>query len=61
MCQIVAYVAEYASAEHGDCCVPIVEEDCMCKFIKRCCENEEEGWRHDEAVFVHWKIVMDAV
>ena len=59
--QIIANVAKYPSTKHGYCCVPVVEKHCMRELVEWCCQGDEESWRHDEAVFVHWKVVVDAV
>ena len=61
MGQVVADVAKDSSTEHGYCSVPIVEEHCMRELVERCCESNEEGRWHNEAVLVHWEIMVDAV
>ena len=59
--EIVANVAEEATAEDGGSNVPIPRENSMCKLIEGSREEEEEGRGHDEAIPVHRKIVMNAV
>ena len=61
MGQVVADVSEDSTAEDGDCCVPVVEEDGVGEFVERCCKGDEEGWGHDEAVAVHGEVVVDAM
>lgn len=33
----------------------------MCELVERCCKGDEEGWGHNEAILVHWKVVVDPV
>ena len=33
----------------------------MGELVKRCCKGDEKGGWHNEAVFVHWEVVVDAV
>ena len=61
MGQVVAHVAEDATAVDGDGGVPVVEEDGVCELVEGGGEDDKEGGRHDEAVPVHRKIVVDAV
>ena len=61
MGQIVANIAEYPSAEDCYCSVPIVEENGVGEFVESCCEGDEKGRWHDEAVSVHGEVVVDAV
>ena len=50
---VIADVAEYATAEDGGRGVPVIPEDSVCEFVEGNGEHDEEGGRHDEAVFVH--------
>jgi hypothetical protein len=61
MGEIVANIAKYAATEDGCCGVPIVEEDCVCEFPEGCCESNEECRWHNESIFVHWKVMMNAM
>ena len=61
MGQVIADVAKDPSTEHSDCCVPVVEEHCMRELVKRCRKSDEEGGRHDKAILVHWKVMVDAM
>ena len=61
MGQVIADVSKDPSTEHSYCCVPIVEEHCMCELVERCCKGDEEGGGHNEAILVHWKVVVDPV
>lgn len=61
MSHVIANIAKDATAEYGGCSVPVVKEDCMCKFPERCRKNQEERWRHDQSKLVHREIVMHSV
>ena len=61
MRQVVADVAEDATAVDGRRGVPVVEEDGMGELPERCSEDEEECRWHDESETVHGEIVVDAV
>ena len=47
VCEVIANVAKYTSAERRCRCVPIIEEDCVGKLVEWGCEGQKEGWRHD--------------
>lgn len=59
--QVIADVAKNSATKYSYCSVPIVEENCMCELVERCCESNKEGRWHNEPVFVHWEIMVDAV
>lgn len=59
--QVIADVAKDPSTEYSYCCVPIVEEHCMRELVERCRKGNEESRRHNEAVLVHRKVMVDAV
>lgn len=61
MGQIVTDVAENSSTEYSYGCVPIIEEYRMGELVKRGCEDDEESGWHDQAVFVHGKVVVYAM
>lgn len=61
MGQVIADVAKDAPTKHCYRGIPIVEEYCMRELVEGCCKGDEEGWRHDEAISVHRKVVMYAV
>ena len=61
MGQVVAYVAKDPSTKYSYCSVPIVEEHGMCELVERCGKSDEKGRGHNEAVFVHWEVVVDSV
>ena len=58
---VVADVAEYTTAEDGDGGVPVIPEDGVCELVEGGGKGDEEGGRHDESVFVHGEVVVDAV
>lgn len=61
MSQVVANVAENATAEHLHCCEPVVEEDSMSQLPERECKDDKQcGW-HNQSVLVHRKVVVDTV
>ena len=53
MREIVADIAEDATAVDCNGCVPVIEEDEVSKVPERGGEDEEECGRHDESVAVH--------
>ena len=53
MRQIVADVSEDTTTIRRHSRVPIVEEYCMSQFPEGRCEDDEEGWWHDQAVAIH--------
>ena len=59
--QVVADVPEDATGEDLDSGKFIVGEDDVGQFVKGDCENEEESGWHNQPIFVHGKVVMDAV
>ena len=61
MGKVIADVAKYASAENGCGGIPVVEKHCVGELVERGCECDEERWRHNKAVLVHRKVVVDAV
>lgn len=61
MCHVVACVAKDASTISCQSCIPIPKYNGVCKFPERCSKCDEEGRRHDQSVFVHRKVMMDAV
>ena len=58
---IIANIAENTTAEDGDRGIPVIEENRVGELVEWGGEGEEEGWRHDETVFVHGEVVVDAV
>ena len=61
MGQVIADVAKDSSTEHSYCCIPVIEKHCVCELVEGCCKCDEEGGGQNEAVLVHWKVMMDAV
>ena len=61
MCLVIANVSKDPSAEDRCCSVPIVPEYRMCKLMKWHGKDNKERWWHDETIFVHWKVVVDAM
>lgn len=59
--QVIANVAKNATAV--DCCrgIPVVGENGMSEVPKGSRKQQKHGWRHDQSVFVHGQIVVDAV
>lgn len=33
----------------------------MCELIERCCKRDKEDRRHNEAILIHWKVVVDTM
>jgi len=61
MRQVVADVAGYAPTEHSNRDIPVIGEYGFCEFPEWYCKRKEEGGWHNEAHFVHWEIVVDAM
>lgn len=59
--QVVAHIAEDAAAVNGGADVPVQPEDGMGQFPEGCSEDDEQCWRHHQAILVHGQVVMDAV
>ena len=59
--EVVADVAEDATAVDGDGGVPVVEEDGVRELPEGDGEDDEEGGWHDEAEAVHGQVVVHAV
>lgn len=58
---IIAYVPKDSTTVHSHRGIPIIVEDCMSEFPEGCGEDDEEGGWHDEAIFVHGKVMVDAM
>lgn len=58
---VVANVSENASAVHQHCCIPVVEKDDVRKFVKWSGQDHKQSGRHDQPIFIHWKIVVDSM
>ena len=58
---VIEHVSEDATAIPDKRGVPVVEENEMGELPERCRENREKRRGHDEAVFVHWKVVVNAM
>jgi len=61
MRQIVANVAKYTTTVHCNSSIPIIEENGMSKFPEWSRDDYEHGWWHDEAIFVHGKVMVNAM
>lgn len=61
MRHVVARVAEYATGEHGRGDVPIPKEDKVREVPERVSEDGKEGGWHDQTIFVHGQVMVDAV
>jgi hypothetical protein len=61
VCHVVKGVAEHTASVRSCCCIPVVEEDSVRKLPERRRERGKQRRWHDESVFVHRKVVMDAV
>lgn len=59
--EIVANVAKDAAAEYGRGHVPVPVKDGVGQLPEWSCQHDEEGGRHDEAIPVHGKVVVDTV
>lgn len=61
VCQVVDDVAEDTTTVCEHSRMPIVEENKVSEAVEWSSENDEKrGW-HDQAVSVHWEIMMNAV
>lgn len=61
MRQIIHNVTKNTATKDGRSQVPVEVEDRMRQLPERCRKHQEKSWRHDEAIFVHWQVVMYAV
>ena len=61
MGHVVHDVAKDAATVACKRCVPVVEEDQVRDPPEWGSENDEEGWWHDKAVLIHWKVMVDSV
>ena len=61
MCQVVDDVASDTTTEGGSAHVPVGIEDGVRKLPEWKSERDEECWRHDETVSIHWQVVVNAV
>lgn len=59
--QVVAHVAEDAAAVRNETSVPVPEDDGLGKLPEWRSKGGEESRRHDKAILVHGKVVVDAV
>jgi hypothetical protein len=58
---VVKGVAEYATTVSSGCRIPVPEDDGVGKLPERRSEDDEKCRRHDQSVFIHRKVVVDAV
>jgi len=58
---VVANISKYASTENCSCRIPIVKEYSVGQLPKRYGKDYKQGWRQDEAIFVHRKVVVNTV
>ena len=56
---VVADVPEDPSAVYGSSSEPIIEEDGVCQLPEWCCKDDEQCRRHNKAISVHWKVMVD--
>lgn len=61
MSQVVADVPKDTPTVDSDSGVPVIEENGMGELVEGTRKGDEKGWWHNEAIFVHRKIVVDAV
>ena len=61
MGKVVANVAENSPTEDGGCHIPVPVEDRMREVVEWCCEEDEEGWGHNESVTIHWEVMVNAM
>lgn len=61
VCQVVDDVASDTTTEGGSAHVPVGIEDGVRKLPEWKSERDEECWRHDETVSIHWQVVVNAV
>jgi len=59
--QIVAHIPEYPARIDCYCGIPIVEKYEMSQVVEWSCQNQEQGRRHDQAISIHWQVVMDSM
>lgn len=58
---VVARVSEYATTISSCRRIPVPEDDSVCELPERCREGDEKRRWHDQSVFVHREVVVDAV
>jgi hypothetical protein len=61
MGHVVTYIPKNASTVYRCGSIPIVVKYGMGEFPERHSEDQEQSGRHDEAVFIHGKIMVDPV
>lgn len=61
MSHVVKDVAEDASREDGSGHEPIPVEDSVCELPERRGQDDKQSRRHDEAIFVHRQVVVNAM
>jgi len=61
MRHVIANVTKDAAAEHGCGEIPVPEKERMSNPPEGGRKSYEQGRRHDQTVFVHRKVVVDAV
>jgi hypothetical protein len=61
MGHVIESVSKYAAAVSSGRGVPVPEDDSMGKLPEWRCECDKKCWWHDKSVFVHRKVVVDAV
>lgn len=59
--QVVDDVASDTATEGDSAHVPVGVEDGVGKLPKWKGECNEECWRHDETISIHWQVVVNAV
>lgn len=61
MCHVVASIAKDSSTVGCSSCIPVPEDDSMCKLPERGSKRNEERRWHDEPILVHREVVVNAV
>lgn len=61
VCQVVHDISEYASTEYSGAHVPVEKKYGVGQFPERIRQGNKECRRHDKSIFIHRKVVVDAV
>jgi hypothetical protein len=61
VCHVIQGVTKHTASVRSCCRIPVVEEDSVRKLPEGRRERGKQRRWHDESVFVHRKVVVDAV
>ena len=58
---VIANISEDTTAVCQHSRMPVIKEHSVRQLPERECEDDKQGWWHHKAIFIHGKVVMDAV